>query len=149
MYPGSVIWISGDANLPDIEWETMSITGHQNPVPVNSQFMNTVMDVASEQIVDFPTRGENLLDIFITNRPSLLNKCTPIPGLSDHDIVLVDSNITPARQKPPRRLIHLWKKVNLPVMEADLKSNLQSAFSTYNNYTPVDTLLDYLQDHLS
>ena len=46
MYPSSVIWISGDANLPDIEWETMSITGHQNPVPVNSQFMNTVMDVA-------------------------------------------------------------------------------------------------------
>ena len=130
MYPGSVIWISGDANLPDKEWETMSIACNQNSVPVNSQFMNTVMDVASEQIVDFPTRRENLLDIFITNRPSLLNKCTPIPGLSDHDIVFVDSNITPARQKPPRRLIRLWKKVNLPKMQADLKSNLQSVFST-------------------
>ena len=140
MYPGSVIWISGDANLPDIEWETTSIVDHHNPVQVNTLFINTVMDIASEQIVDFPTRGQNLLDIFVTNRPSLLNKCTPLPGLSDHDIVLVDSNITPARQKPPKRLIHLWKKTNIPDMEADLKNNLESAFSTYDTHTPVDTL---------
>jgi hypothetical protein len=30
-YPGSVIWISGDANPPDIEWETMSVVHHHNP----------------------------------------------------------------------------------------------------------------------
>ena len=140
MYPGSVIWISGDANLPDIEWETTSIVDHHNPVQVNTLFNNTVMDIASEQIVDFPTRGHNLLDIFVTNRPSLLNKCTPLPGLSDHAIVLVDSNITPARQKPPKRLIHLGKKTNIPEMKADLKNNLESAFSTYDTHSPVDTL---------
>ncbi|KAK3090310.1 hypothetical protein FSP39_010831 [Pinctada imbricata] len=79
-FPGSVVWISGDANLPDIEWDTMSITGNRNSAPINTAFLTTVLDIGSEQVVNFPTRGNNLLDIFLTNRPSLINKCSPLPG---------------------------------------------------------------------
>ena len=43
----------------------------------------------------------------ITNRPTLVSKCTSIPGLSDHDIVLTDINIIPLRQKPLKRLVYL------------------------------------------
>jgi hypothetical protein len=57
-YPGSVIWISGDANLPDIAWKTMSVVGHHNPAQFNSLFMDTVMDMADDEIVDLPTRGQ-------------------------------------------------------------------------------------------
>ncbi|KAK3083794.1 hypothetical protein FSP39_003288 [Pinctada imbricata] len=139
-FPGSVVWISGDANLPDIEWDTMSITGNRNSAPINTAFLTTVLDIGSEQVVNFPTRRNNLLDIFLTNRPSLINKCSPLPGLSDHDVVLIDSNITPARQKPPSRIVHLWKKVDIKVMESDLSHQLESSFSGYSTNTPVDTL---------
>jgi hypothetical protein len=53
-----------------------------------------------EQIVDFPTRLDNTLDLVFTTHRSLVNKCKPLPGISDHDIVLVDTNI---------RINMLWK----------------------------------------
>ena len=50
-------------------------------------------------MVNFPTRVNNILDVFCTNRPSLVDRISTVPGLSDHDIVLVDTNILPACQK--------------------------------------------------
>ena len=41
----------------------------------------------------FPTRKSNTLDIFVTNRPGLVNKCIPIPGVWDHKAVYVESTI--------------------------------------------------------
>ena len=41
------------------------------------------------QLVNFSIRRENILDIVFTNRPSLVNCCTVVPGVSDHDVVLV------------------------------------------------------------
>ena len=36
------------------------------------------------------------LDVFLTNRPSLVNRCKPIPGISDQDAaVYVNSDIHP------------------------------------------------------
>lgn len=43
-----------------------------------------------EQIVSFPTRKDHVLDLFMTNRPSLVNRCEPLPGIVDHDIVYID-----------------------------------------------------------
>ena len=45
-------------------------------------------------MIMFPTRGSNTLDIFATNRPNLINRCTPIPGSSDHDGISVESFVT-------------------------------------------------------
>ena len=70
---------------------------------------DSIISLYSIIVVTFPTRLENTLDIFITNRPTLVSKCKSIPGLSDHNIVLTDTNIIPLRQKPPKRLVYLWK----------------------------------------
>jgi hypothetical protein len=71
-------------------------------------------------MVDFPTRLNNTLVIFLTNRPSfIVNRCCPIPGVSDHDIVLIDPNVTPHRRKPTR-LIYLWKRANVNEMKKEL-----------------------------
>ena len=83
-----------------------------------------MFDAGCEQVVNFATKAVNTLDLFFTNRPSLVNKCLPLPGLSDHDIVLVDTNITPARQKPLKRVIYLWKKLNITNMANNLKVSL-------------------------
>ena len=124
LYRDSTIWIGGDANLPDIEWDTTSIKGNRYTIPINNTIINTMFDAGCEQVVNFATKAVNTLDLFFTNRPSLVNKCLPLPGLSDHDIVLVDTNITPARQKPLKRVIYLWKKVNITNMANNLKVSL-------------------------
>ena len=76
---GATIWIAGDANLPDIEWKINFISGHSYPTHMNQCLLNTVCDIGLKRIVRFPTRRENTLDIFLTNRPSLIEKCKPVP----------------------------------------------------------------------
>ena len=58
-------------------------------------------------------RGNNILDLFFTSHPSLVSKCKPIPGVGDHDAVLVDTVTKPQRSKPVRRKIYLWDKSDL------------------------------------
>ena len=107
-YPKATIWIAGDANLPDIDWESNTIAGNRNPVSINQVFLNTIYDTGSEKIVKLHTRQDNTLDVFITNRPSLIQRCKPVPGVSDHNIVFVETNISATRNKPSQRKILLW-----------------------------------------
>ena len=48
-----------------------------------------------EQMVTSPTRGQNILDLFLTTNPTLVDNVFIIPGLSDHDIVLIQVNVKP------------------------------------------------------
>ena len=41
-----------------------------------------------------PTRGQNLLDLFRCNKPSLIKSINSISGISDHNIVLVDCKLS-------------------------------------------------------
>ena len=75
-YKNSAIWIGGDFNLPDIESKTNSIVSHNYLIPINKSILDMIQDLGAEQMVDFPTRKDNILDMFVTNQPSLVNKLT-------------------------------------------------------------------------
>ena len=62
------------------------------------------------QVVTKSTRGGNTLDLFFTNNGSLVNRVETLPGMSDHDIVLVESEITPKRAPQPKRIFLLYNK---------------------------------------
>ena len=113
--PKSTLWITGDTNLPDIDLETNYVKSHQYQLKINEDFLTTINCSGLDQIVDIPTRGDNILDIFLTNRPTLVNKCEVVPGISDHDMVLVDSNVIVTRNKPVKREVRLLKKLMLKV----------------------------------
>ena len=70
----AVYLVGGDFNLPDINWEDQSISGHQNLVAINNGYLNCFQDLGLEQIVNFPTRynPDRTLDLLLTNRPSLI-----------------------------------------------------------------------------
>ena len=72
----NTIWIGGDFNLPDINWHTNIIEGKQNAVTLNTSFVECTRDNGLEQVVLKPTRNKAVLDLFLTNRPSLVEKCT-------------------------------------------------------------------------
>ena len=99
-HPKAVHWFAGDYNLSDINWETQSIESSQNPRALNQLFLDFSFKCKLEQKIDQPTRDDNIPDLFLTNRPSLINKVRIEPGLSDHDVVYVESNVRPVKIKP-------------------------------------------------
>ena len=123
-------------NLPDIEWSTNSITKYQYLRQINESFLHTFNVCNLEQIVEFPTRGFNILEIVATNRPNLVSKSEPIAGLSDHDTaVLVDLDCHAKKLRPKKRKIVLWNKVD----SNNLKNLASSAVNKFLNSYTLDT----------
>ena len=147
--PGAAVWISGDANLPDIEWSTHSIRpSPRYKISINEAFIDLLDRTGLEQMIDFPTRGDSILDIILTNRPSLINSCSGLPALSDHDVVFADINARAIRRKPVRRKILLWNRADLPDIRSRV-SQLSLDYTTkFSTTTPVETLADNLQNEL-
>lgn len=106
-YKKSIFIVSGDFNLPDIQWSDNTTTGHSYPHRVSQNFLDLAHDLSLEQMVDFPTRYENTLDLVLTSHPAFMTCCKPLPPIGDHDIVLYDSSHQVVRTRPPRRKILL------------------------------------------
>ncbi|MCG7874753.1 MAG: hypothetical protein JAY78_00305 [Candidatus Thiodiazotropha taylori] len=145
-HPKAITWIGGDVNLPDIDWENHTIKGHNYPISMSQYFLNTVYDIGSDQVVRFPTRGENTLDVFLTNRPSLIEKCKAVPGVSDHDIVFIEASTRAIRTKSPQRKIFLWKHVNTEDLKPDVLHFSTRFTAQYSAATDVNTLWDALKE---
>ena len=96
--PDFVMWIVGDANFPNINWNSYLVSGNNYPVHLCAMFLDFIQDCGLTQTVNFPTRSANTLDIFLTNRPSLVLNCKPLAGLSDHDIVYIESTVESKKQ---------------------------------------------------
>ncbi|XP_072169454.1 uncharacterized protein [Diadema setosum] len=147
-YFNSVCWIEGDLNLPDIDWETQSSSGNQNPLPVKQRFLTMVQDCDLQQIVSFPTRQNNCLDLFLTNRPTLLNKCVALPGISDHDIVLVESSAAANRSRPVKRKVFLWKHADMESLREDCLAFQQAFTDQFDRTSPVQAMWDNFKNSL-
>jgi len=145
-YPTSTIWLAGDINLPDIDWTTCSIKGNNYPHRISQLFLDMVHDTSSEQVVNFPTRGANTLDLFVTNRPSLVERCKVLPGVSDHDIVLVQAQTSATRTKPPRRKILLWKDVDTDTMNTAVQNFSTDFIARHTTSTNISTLWQTFRD---
>jgi hypothetical protein len=70
--------IGGDFNLPDINWEEQTIINRQYPIKTNQTFLEIVADNGLEQIVDFPTRKDNTLDLMLLSHPAYKLRCKPL-----------------------------------------------------------------------
>ena len=114
--------LAGDFSLPDINWSEQTISSNQYTVGTNQTYLAIASANGLEQIIDFPTRNENTLDLIFTSHPSYKQRCKPIPaiGNSDHDIVLLDIACNPIKPKPTRHKISLWKKANIYQIQEDL-----------------------------
>ena len=95
-FPHSPLWITGDIHLPYVQWKTNTVSKHQYTTQINEHFLETFPMLGLTQMVTFPARLDNTLDVFLTNRPPLVNSSEPVQGISDHDAaVYVDSEIIP------------------------------------------------------
>ena len=104
--PNTTFMLSGDFNTGDINWDlgTVSPIYHQKAVIDLVLSFSQQFDLT--QLQREPTRLDNLLDLFFTNKPTLVKSVTTIPGISDHEIVLADCDIKPIINKRAPRYIH-------------------------------------------
>jgi hypothetical protein len=82
-------------------------------------------------MVDFSTRNNATLDLFLTNRPSLINRLKPIPGIRDHEALFIDSDVQAKLGKISRK-IFLWKKADLEKLQNDMQAFCQSFISNFS-----------------
>ena len=144
----ATIWLGGDLNLPDIDWQTQQVQGNQYPIAISQTFLEMTRDCCLEQKVNFPTRKDRTLDLFLSNRPSLVNRCESLPGLSDHDIVYVDSNIIAKRQKPIRRKIYIWKRADLDAMIAGAEEINMEFHEKFDPSSDIEEMWSFLSTSL-
>ena len=84
----SAVWLLGDFNLPEIDWENLIPSPECGHPTFYRDCLEVLDDCLLEQMVTSPTRGQNILDLFLTTNPTLVDNVSITPGLSDNDIVL-------------------------------------------------------------
>ena len=79
------IWLGGDFNAPHINWPLLEVTPLAG---TKRQIYQRLIDISLhhniEQVIDKPTRGDNILDLFLTN----IEQAGFRPGRSTQDQVL-------------------------------------------------------------
>ena len=95
--------LGGDFNLPDWDWTVPSLKPGCSYVTNHERLADIMEDHGLSQHVTRPTRGDNTLDLLLTNKPNSTIQSQVIPDISDHDVPLVEVDIRPPRSvKKPR-----------------------------------------------
>ena len=108
-----IIILAGDFNLPHINWKNNTIKPGGNQLQLHQELLDIVDDFDLEQMQTNPTRQDNVLDLYFTNIPSLVKSCETIPGISDHDMLVIDSDLKPTYNKPKRRKVYIYKGADM------------------------------------
>ena len=78
------------------------------------------------QIVTFPTRAQNILDLCFVSHPD-----KPVSGLSDHDAVLITFQTCTPKIKQNSRIVYLYKLADWDKIREEL-SNLTDTYFDLN-----------------
>ena len=86
--------VSGDLNFPCIDWSLLKVnrgTGTTVGMQASAEDLLAFMsDAMMCQFVHKPTRGRNILDVFCTNDPFLVNRVdVEDTTVSDHNLVII------------------------------------------------------------
>ena len=101
-----MINIAGDFNCPNIDWKSNAISSNSYESETHEELLNIMQNRPLVQMQNQPTRNENNLDLFLTNNESLVKSTSIITGISDHEIVIIDSIIRPKIAKAAKRKIY-------------------------------------------
>ena len=109
------LWLLGDFNYPKFSWShehVPSMKSGQGFPTIYEDFISLLDDFDLVQMVSEPTRGENVLDFFLTSNHTLVDEIKISPGIADHDIVVAKVNVKPKITKQIPRKVPLFRKAN-------------------------------------
>ena len=148
-YPAAKIFLGGDFNCPGIDWSNNSLIHSYIPLSFREYLITFAADFYLNQIVTSPTRGSNVLDLCFVTHPDVVHLCQVIPGLSDHDAVLVKfSHRVHINKKQPRK-VPLYKNANWDAIRQDF-SVMSEEYLQLNSvsHMSVEEIWHYFHDHV-
>ena len=91
--------LSGAFNTRAINWDLGTVSSNSNKKAVNDLVLSISQQFDLTQLKREPHRLDNLLELFYTNKPTLVKKRYRHTGISDHETVLADCDIKPTINK--------------------------------------------------
>ena len=92
--------VAGDFYAPNSNWETLELTSN---MPTSEKLLEIIDKHDLCQMVMQPTRRQlsinNVIDLALSNNPSIIRNIKTIPSISDHDIVPVTLDVHFKRRK--------------------------------------------------
>ena len=88
---------------------------------------------------------KNILDLFFSNYPDMINRHDVIPGLSDHEIPFLDVSTKISLSKKKSRRVYQYKKGNMEGLVSDL-SQFSDVFC--NKHSNKDWLINDMWNEL-
>ena len=109
------LWLLGDFNYPKFSWSHYHVPSMKSVLgfpAIYEDFISLLDDFSRVQVVSDPTRGEHVLDFFLTSNHTLVNDIKISPGIADHDIVVANVNVKPKISKQVPRNVPLFRIAN-------------------------------------
>ena len=102
----------GDFNLPQIDWSTVT-PGISSPV--STLLCSIVNDNFLTQMVNFPTRQDNILDLILVNDINMVSSVHPVDSLpgTDHEAIHFVITAVPQTQRDSPRYLYNYHKADL------------------------------------
>ena len=148
--PNGHLLVAGDVNLPSIKcWNSGFVLPGAVDTRLSRDFISLLNDFSLVQLIDKPTRGNNTLDIIVTNNADLVDT-EVISGVSDHDAILGMSSIAIIRKHivPCSCKIMQWTKADWEKIRQSVSlklSNFHEILSSQNVDVAWDYFLNVLQ----
>lgn len=132
-HPNTPVVVGGDFNFPGWDWSGPAAVlkrGCNHP-RLHSLFMDTIQELGLDQLVNFNTRQDNTLDLMLTNFPHLVLCVEPLPGISDHEGVLLEFAAKQQRKKQASRQVPLYNSADWVSLRASTSVLVSSILATY------------------
>ena len=103
--------VPGDFNFKDIDWpDRLSKSGSTLSLSEGQILIDIMNDHGLEQMVHFPTREKNTLDLILTTLPGQIQDVHSPDKLSDHDIVSGTLKIPPPNKETSEKGVSLSER---------------------------------------
>ena len=121
---------------------------HVTCVKCLKNLLNAYKNSFHKQETIFTCGRVNILDIFATNRPGLIQKVEVIPGLSDHEVIKIVFSlaITVIKSRPRTKL--LWHQANLQSLKERIQHFSSKFISDYSIDTQIQDLWDIFKSQM-
>ena len=132
------VLLCGDFNLPNISWEDFTATTESDIC-----FLNFIKSCKFTQLVNFPSRGTNILDLVFTNSQTTIMDLQILPpiGNSDHNAINFKCRF-PINKPIPRTFLNFAK--------SDFKSMdiFLANYCWVDIFNPANSLNQWYEDFL-
>ena len=128
------VHVLGDFNFKDIAWpDRLNKSGSMLSQSEGQMLIDIMNDHGLEQLVHFPTREKNTLDLILTSLPGQFQEIHSPDKLSDHDVVLGTLKFYIPPKKKPRRKVYLYHKGDFESMRKDVSDFARDRY--FNGYS--------------